>query len=60
VLNADKILILDHGRIVASGSHSELLQTSPIYQDIYRSQFGTDQPHILPDTSHDLEQLNDA
>ena len=56
VLNADKIFILDHGHIVASGSHSELLHTSPIYQDIYRSQFGSDQP--LPDIAHDLESIH--
>lgn len=57
VLTADKILILDRGRIVATGNHSELLKSSPIYQDIYRSQFGTDQPLFTPDTSSDLEQI---
>ena len=40
VLNADQILLLDRGRIVANGTHSELLQTSPIYQEIYQSQLG--------------------
>jgi ATP-binding cassette subfamily B protein len=58
VLNADKILILDHGRIVASGNHTQLLQTSSLYQDIYRSQFGTDQPSIQPDPSQNLEHVN--
>ncbi len=42
VLSADQIIILDAGRIAAKGTHRELLQTSPIYQDIYRSQFGID------------------
>jgi ATP-binding cassette subfamily B protein len=56
VLNADNILILDHGRFVASGTHSQLLKTSAIYQDIYRSQFGTEHPYPTPDKSHDLEQ----
>ena len=28
-------------------THHELLQTSPIYQDIYRSQFGTEDPNLL-------------
>lgn len=40
VLNADQILLLDQGRIVANGTHSELLATSPIYQEIYDSQLG--------------------
>ncbi|MBN9389286.1 MAG: ABC transporter ATP-binding protein [Chloroflexi bacterium] len=38
VLKADKILVLDDGKIVAEGTHAELLQTSPIYQEIYASQ----------------------
>jgi ATP-binding cassette subfamily B protein len=40
VINADKIIILERGRVAACGSHHELLQTSPIYQEIYRSQLG--------------------
>jgi len=38
VLSADKILVLDDGRIVAAGTHAELLATSPIYREIYESQ----------------------
>jgi ATP-binding cassette subfamily B protein len=40
VLRADKILIIDQGRIVSNGTHQELMQTSPIYQEIYESQLG--------------------
>jgi ATP-binding cassette subfamily B protein len=40
VLNADKILVLDEGVIVAEGNHSELMDTSPIYKEIYDSQLG--------------------
>ena len=40
VMNADKILVLDDGRIIAQGTHLELLESSPVYQDIYRSQLG--------------------
>jgi len=40
VLNADKIVVLDKGRIAAEGTHRELMQTSPIYQEIYASQLG--------------------
>jgi ATP-binding cassette subfamily B protein len=38
VLTADKILVLDNGRIVAEGTHNELLVSSPIYREIYESQ----------------------
>ena len=41
VLTADKILVLDRGRLVAEGSHSELMATSPIYREIYDSQLGS-------------------
>lgn len=40
VLNADKILVLDEGKIVAEGKHMELMDTSPIYKEIYDSQLG--------------------
>jgi ATP-binding cassette subfamily B protein len=40
VLKADKILVLDNGRIVAEGNHDELMDTSPLYQEIYDSQLG--------------------
>jgi ATP-binding cassette subfamily B protein len=40
VLNADKIIVIDQGRIAAEGTHVELMQTSPIYREIYDSQLG--------------------
>ena len=40
VLTADKILVLDNGRISAEGTHQQLLTSSPIYQEIYHSQLG--------------------
>lgn len=38
VINADQILVLDQGEIVARGRHAELLEESEIYADIYSSQ----------------------
>ncbi len=39
VLRADRILVLDDGSIRDEGSHVELLETSPIYQRLYKRQF---------------------
>lgn len=43
VLEADKILVLDAGRIVAEGTHQELIVHSKVYQEIYRSQLGEEE-----------------
>jgi len=40
VMDADKILVLNEGRIEAEGNHEELLKSSPLYQEIYSSQLG--------------------
>jgi len=40
VLKADKIVVIDNGRIAAEGTHQELMLFSPIYQEIYESQLG--------------------
>ena len=37
VVNADKILVLDKGKIAAEGTHAELLQNSPLYQNMWQS-----------------------
>ena len=42
VQNADLILVLDKGRITAQGTHDELLDTSPLYAEIVRSQLQPD------------------
>ena len=36
---ADKILVLDDGRLVGQGKHDELLKNCPVYQEVYYSQF---------------------
>lgn len=38
VKNADRILVLDHGRISACGNHEQLMTSSPVYRAIYESQ----------------------
>lgn len=38
ILHADKIIVLDEGRIVGEGTHEELLKTNPVYQEIAKSQ----------------------
>ena len=40
VLNADKIIVIDKGKIVAEGTHAELIESSPVYREIYDSQLG--------------------
>ena len=40
VLKADVIVVIDKGRIAAQGTHRQLLETSPIYREIYASQLG--------------------
>lgn len=40
VLNADKIVVLERGKVAAVGTHTELMRSSPIYQEIYKSQLG--------------------
>ncbi len=38
VVNATRIIVLDNGRMVAAGTHDELIETSDAYREIYRSQ----------------------
>ena len=38
ITSADLILVLDHGRIVGRGTHTELLESSETYREIVRSQ----------------------
>lgn len=40
VMDADQIIVLEQGRIVAMGNHSQLMESSELYQDIYNSQLG--------------------
>ncbi|MNR42082.1 putative multidrug resistance ABC transporter ATP-binding/permease protein YheH [compost metagenome] len=47
VIAAQKILVLDEGEIVGSGTHEELMKSCKVYQEIYRSQFGVEEvPYV--------------
>ena len=40
VIDLDKIVLLENGEIIAMGTHEELLESSPLYQEIFESQLG--------------------
>ena len=46
VRRADRIAVLENGRITACGSHNELMKTCPAYQDIYDSQLGEEEQYV--------------
>ncbi len=56
VLNADLILVLDKGKLVASGKHAYLLENEPLYAEIYYSQLVEDATtQVSPDTEATTE-----
>lgn len=40
IIDADKIVVMDHGEIVGMGKHEEVLRDCKVYQEIYQSQVG--------------------
>jgi ABC-type multidrug transport system fused ATPase/permease subunit len=38
VVDSDKIVVLDHGRVVGEGTHSELVKSTPLYRDLAKHQ----------------------
>jgi ATP-binding cassette subfamily B protein len=44
IRHADRILVVDGGRIVESGTHSELLAAGGLYSELYTTQFATQAP----------------
>ncbi len=40
IRNADQILVLDDGRVVGLGTHDGLIESCPVYREIYESQYG--------------------
>jgi len=45
---ADRILVLDRGRLVEQGTHEELMQRSGRYRALYDAQLGADEPKVHP------------
>jgi ATP-binding cassette subfamily B protein len=48
IRNADRILVVEDGRIVESGTHAELLARGGLYRDLHRTQFIDDLPVATP------------
>lgn len=46
IKNADKIVVMDNGRIVESGTHDELLKLNKVYAELYKSQYMTSETEI--------------
>jgi len=58
IVNADEILVVEHGRIVERGKHFDLLRAGGLYEDLYRTQFeraavdGFAAPELDPQAAH--------
>ena len=55
ILHADKIAVLDEGKMVGLGTHDELMQTCPVYREIYYSQY---EQEVKRDAYAESKQLN--
>ncbi|MEZ4635148.1 MAG: ABC transporter ATP-binding protein [Caldilineaceae bacterium] len=52
ILAADKILVMNEGRLVEHGTHAELLAEEGLYAHLYHTQFGSEEPAQTPVDSH--------
>ncbi len=56
ILNSDMIVVMESGRLVATGTHAELLESSPHYRKLYNMQFG----HVSGVGGTDAEMASSA
>ena len=40
IMGLDDIIMLDEGKVIGHGAHEELLESCPMYQEIYKNQMG--------------------
>ncbi|TLU85702.1 MAG: ABC transporter ATP-binding protein [Chlorobium sp.] len=52
VLKADRIIVLENGRVVGQGDHASLMKKCDVYREIYDSQLGASKPDEKPDMSN--------
>ena len=52
-MNADKIVVLDEGRIVGQGTHAELIKSNEVYQEIARSQLSDRELDLVEDKTEE-------
>jgi len=50
IINSDLILVIDGGRVVATGRHSELIESSPVYERLYNLQFQDEGAEVLQES----------